>query len=330
MSDYIPPFNISNEMLEYISNIMEKVGKLNNFDNLNRMPRLRRNTRIRSIHSSLAIEANSLSLNQVKDVIDGKLVLGEQREIQEVKNAYNAYEEIDNIDPYNISDLKKIHGIMSYLIVEDSGKFRSNPEGVFDGDKCIFMAPSERMVPELMDNLFDWMITEKNKIHPLILSSVFHYEFLFIHPFVDCNGRMARLWQNTMLSKWKPLFKYVPIESRIKQYQEEYYKVISKCHSDGNSNSFIEFMLKMIDETLEELISNAESQINYNSIYVNKLLEVMEKDFPMTANEIMEKLNLKSKETFRKNYIDPAIDAGLVKLEIPDKPTSKNQRYYKV
>lgn len=330
MSEYIPPFSISNTILEYVSRIMEKVGNLNNFDNLSRMPKLRRNSRIRSIHSSLSIEANSLSLNQVKDVIDGKLVLGEQKEIQEVKNAYNAYEEIDNINPYSLGDLKRVHGIMTYLTVENSGNFRNNPEGVFDGDVCIFMAPSEKLVPELMENLFDWMNRKKDEIHPLILSSVFHYEFLFIHPFADGNGRMARLWQNTILSKWKQLFKYVPIESRIKQYQEEYYKVISKCHSDGNSNCFIEFMLKMIDETLEEVIANTEKQVNHNTIYVNRLLEVMEFDIPMTANEIMDKLGLKSKETFRKNYMDPALENGLVKLEIPDKPTSKNQRYYRI
>lgn len=330
MDGYIPPFQITNVMLEYVSNIMEKIGRLDNFNHLNRMPRLRRNSRIRSIHSSLAIEANSLSMNQVKDVIDGKMVLGEQKEIQEVKNAYHAYEMIENIDPYNMKDLKKIHGIMTYLTVETSGKFRNNPEGVFDGEQCIFMAPSEKLVPELMDNLFGWMNRQREDLHPLILSSIFHYEFLFIHPFADGNGRMARLWQNVLLSKWKELFKFVPIESRIKQYQEEYYAVIAKCNTDGNSNHFIEFMLKMIDETLEELIENTKIQENYNTIYVNRLLKVMENNVPMTALQIMERLQLKSKENLRKNYINPALEAGMIKLEIPDKPTSKNQRYYKV
>ena len=330
MSENNPPFSISDNMLILVSNIMEKVGKLDNYNNFNKMPILRKNSRIRSIQSSLSIEANSLSLTQVKDVIAGRYVVGEQKEIQEVKNAYNAYEEIDNINPYSIEELKRIHGIMTYLTVEDSGNFRNNAEGVFDGDVCVFMAPSEKIVPELMENLYQWLNKKKDEIHPLILSSIFHYEFLFIHPFSDGNGRMARLWQNVILSKWKELFKYVPLESQIKNYQEEYYSVISKCHINGDSNLFIEFILKMIDETLIELLSSAEKEIEHTNSYVNKVLEVMETDIGLSAYEIMDRLELKSKETFRKNYIDPAIDAGLVKLTIPDKPTSKNQKYYKI
>ena len=330
MNENKPPFNISSKMVELISNIMEKIGKLDNYNNFNRMPILRKNSRINSIQSSLAIEANSLSISQVKDVINGKYVIGEPKEIQEVKNAYDAYEQIDNINPYCIEELKRIHGIMTYLIQKDAGNFRNNPEGVFDGEVCIFMAPSEKMVPELMDNLFEWLITMKNEIHPLILSSIFHYEFLFIHPFSDGNGRMARLWQNAILSKWKEIFKYVPIESQIKKYQQEYYSVISKCHINGNSNEFIEFMLRMIDETLEELIVTAKKQVKNTNSYVKKMLGVMETDVGLSAYEIMDRLNLKSKETFRKNYMDPAIECGFVNLTIPDKPTSKNQKYYKI
>lgn len=330
MSENIPPFNISEKMLNLISNIMEKIGKLDNYNSFNKMPILRKNSRISSIQSSLAIEANSLSVDQVKDVINGKYVIGEQKEIQEVKNAYDAYEEIDNINPYCIEDLKRIHGIMTYLTVKDAGIFRKNPEGVFDGKVCIFMAPSEKMVPELMDNLYEWINSKKEEIHPLILSSVFYYGFLFIHPFSDGNGRMARLWQNVILSKWKEIFKYVPIETQIKKYQEEYYSVIAKCNVNGNSNEFIEFMLKIINETLAELIETAKKQIEHTNTYVKKVLEVMETDMGLSAYEIMERLDLKSKETFRKNYIAPAIEAGFVKLTIPDKPTSKNQKYYKI
>lgn len=330
MSEYIPPYNISNRMLEYVSNIMEKIGNLNNYNNFNRMPILRKNNRIRSIHSSLAIEANSLSLNQVQDVIDGRLVLGEQKEIQEVKNAYNAYEEINQINPYSIEELKRIHKIMTYLTVKDSGKFRKNAEGVFDGEVCIFMAPSEKIVPELMDNLFIWLNKVKDEINPLILSSIFHYEFLYIHPFTDGNGRMARLWQNVILSKWKEIFKYVPIETQIKKYQEEYYTVISKSHKNGNSNEFIEFMLKVIDETLCELLENTEKELGITDNYVKKLLDAMDKNVPLSTSEIMERLNLKSKENFRKKYMTPAINMGLIKLTLPDKLNSKNQKYYKI
>ncbi len=329
MEKYTPPYKITNQIMKYITFIMEKIGKLTNYGDFDRFPILRKNNRIFSIHSSLAIEANSLSLNQVKDAIDGKLVIGEQKEIQEVKNIYKAYEEIDKVNPYNIKDLKRIHGIMTFLIENESGKFRSGEEGVFDGDKCIFMAPPQKMVDTCMRQLFEWMENEKNNVHPLILSSIFHYEFVFIHPFTDGNGRMARLWQNTLLSKWKSLFKYVPIESQIKKYQADYYDAIAKCHNTGESTDFIEFMLKMINETLEELIANSLIQINHTSEYLKKLLAIMEEGVFMSSNEILEKLGLKSKETLRKNYLNPAIELGLLELSYPDKPTSKNQRYRK-
>jgi len=330
MEKYIPPFTITNTMLDYISSIMENIGKLDNYNNLNRMPILRKNNRINSIHSSLSIEANSLSLDQMRDVINGKIVIGPQKEIQEVKNAFNSYEKIKETNPYSINDLKKIHGVMTYLILDESGEFREGNEGVFDGDKCIFMAPSPKVVNELMNNLFNWMKESNKEIHPLILSSVFHYEFVFIHPFSDGNGRIARLWQNIILSKWKGIFEYLPIETRIKEYQDEYYKAISNCHKNGNSNEFIEFMLKMINEVLEELISNTSNQINHINSYTAKLLDVMDYDLPMSSTELMEKLNLKSKDTFRDNYLNPSIELGLVKPTIPNKPTSKNQMYFKV
>ena len=330
MSNYIPPFEISNTMLEYVSSIMEKVGKLSNYTNLNKMPVLRRNNRIKSIHSSLAIEANSLSLNQVKDVINGKIVLGPQKEIQEVKNAYKAYEEINNYNPYEISELKRAHNILTNLTVEESGEFRKGEEGVFDGEKCIFMAPPAKNVPNLMNDLFNWLNDNKDKINSLILSSIFHYEFVFIHPFSDGNGRTARLWQNVILSNYKEIFEYLPIESSIKKYQDEYYEAIDFCNKEGNSNKFIEFMLRMIDETLEDVLKTSTNIILQSNSYIARLLEVMDYNIPMSSKDIMNKLGLKSKEAFRANYLDPAIKEGLIKLTLPDKPTSKNQMYYKV
>ena len=328
MSKYIPPFEINNKMLDYISSIMEKIGKLSNFSNLDKMPILRRNNRIKSIHSSLAIEANSLSLNEVKDVINGNIVLGPQEEIQEVKNAFKAYEKIKEFNPYNLEDLKKAHKILTYLTLDDAGSFRKGDEGVFDGDKCIFMAPPAKNVNNLMNNLFSFLKENKNNINPLILSSIFHYEFVFIHPFSDGNGRTARLWQNVILSNYKSIFEYFPIETYIKKYQEEYYKTIDSCNKNGNSNLFIEFILKIIDETLDEALKSSDVIIKDNN-YVYKLLSVMEYNIPLSANQIMAKLGLKSKETFREHYLNPAIKNGLVKLTIPDKPTSKNQMYYK-
>ena len=330
MNKYTPPFEISNEMLQKVSDIMEKIGKLDSYSNLDKTPYLRKQTKINSIHSSVAIENNPLSLEQVKDVINGKLVVGEQKDIQEVKNAYKTYEMLKDINPYSIDDLKKVHGVMTFLVEDVSGEFRTTPEGVFDENgNCIFVCPKGDRVNILMNDLFEWLNENKDTIHPLILSSIFHYEFVFIHPFTNGNGRMVRLWQNSILYQWKNIFEYLPIESKIHKYQDEYYNSIAQCHKNANSNVFIEFMLKMIDETLDEAISNSHLPITNETININKLLDVMETGKPMTANEIMEKLEIKSKETLRGRYLDPAIKQGLVNLTIPDKPTSKNQMYYK-
>ena len=233
MGGYKPPFTITNKILSYVSSISEKIGRITATSNLEAKPHLRRNNRIKSIHSSLKIEANSLTLGQVRDVINGKAVLGEQKEIQEVKNAYAAYEHLSEIDPYNIRHLKQFHEIMTKYLMEGSGEFRSGEEGVFNGGQCIFMAPPARFVPQLMDELFAWMKEAQEYVHPLILSSAFHYEFVFIHPFSDGNGRMARLWHTAILSKWKPIFEYIPIESQIEKFQGEYYEAISGGHVAG-------------------------------------------------------------------------------------------------
>ena len=191
---YQPLYTITNQILAYVSSISEKIGNISATHNLESKPRLRRNNRIRSIHSSLKIEANSLSLGQVRDVINGKIVLGKQKEIQEVKNAFDAYERIKEIDPYDIEELKKSHGIMTKYVVDISCEFRNSDEGVFDDrGRCIFIAPPPYLVPSLMDDLFNRMQDEKDNTHPLILSCIFHYEFVFIHPFCDGNGRIARL-----------------------------------------------------------------------------------------------------------------------------------------
>lgn len=295
---YQPLHTITNQILAYVSSISEKIGNITH--NLESKPHLRRNNRIRSIHSSLKIEANSLSLGQVRDVINGKIVLGKQKEIQEVKNAFDAYERIKEIDPYDIEELKKSHGIMTKYVVDISGEFRNSDEGVFDDrGRCIFIAPSPYLVPSLMDGLFNWMQDEKDNTHPLILSCIFHYKFVFIHPFCDGNGRIARLWHTTLLSKWKPIFEYIPLESQI--------------------DKILDDISKQVNEDIEQIDPN-----------IKKLLDVMEDDVSYSSNELMQKLNLKAKEGFRRNYLRPAIDQNLIYMTIPDKPKSKNQRYIKV
>ena len=294
MEKNYPPYTITDKMLNLATTIMEKIGEANYFESLNRFPELRRKTRIKSIHSSLAIENNQLSLFQVEAVINGKAVIGEQKDIQEVKNAYKAYEEIDNINPYSVEDLKKIQGILTFAIEEDSGKFRNHGEAVYDGDVQIFMAPPHRMVPTLMDNLFNWMNEAKDNVNPLILSSIFHYEFVFIHPFSDGNGRTARLWQTAILAHWKDLFKYIPIESIIRKHQEEYYIAIQNCNNAGNSNEFIEFMLKIIDEAVDGMILNQQetTQETTQKTTQEKIINLIKKNPSITQVEMAKALDL--------------------------------------
>lgn len=325
---YKPPFDITSKMLALCISITEKIGMINSYQSLKRMPILRKNNRIKSIHSSLLIEANSLSLNEVRDVIAGKIVVGPQKEIQEVKNAYKAYNMFNEFDGYSEKDLLKAHGILTYLVEEESGRYRNHGEGVVEGDKVIFVAPPEDMVPHLMKDLFEWLNND-DETPILIKSCVFHYEFVFIHPFGNGNGRVARLWQNILLSKWNPLFEYIPLESQIQKYQQIYYDKISISHVNGNSNSFIEFMLLMIDETLDLVIAGAQKESKNISDQVNRLLEIMEFGLPYSANDLMKELGIKSKETLRGTYLNPAIENGLVSMTMPDKPNSKNQRYIK-
>ena len=329
MGQYKPPFEITNEVLTYVSSISEKVGKISAISNLDSKPHLRKINRIKSIHSSLKIEANSLTISQVRDVINGKTVLGEQKEIQEVKNAYAAYEKLSEIKPYSLESLKEFHGIMTKYIVDEAGQFRKGEEGVFNGDVCIFVAPPARFVPDLMTELFGWMEKNHKTVHPLIMSAVFHYEFVFIHPFADGNGRMARLWHTALLSSWKPIFEFIPIESQIEKFQNEYYEAIAKCHTEGASTSFIVFILEQIDKILDDVSEQVNQYIDQLSEYVKRLMGVMEYDVPYTALALMNELGLKSRASFRQNYLVPALELNLIKMTIPDKPNSRNQRYIK-
>ena len=324
MGDY-PPYTINSEMLNLVAAISTKLGRAENLKDMSAYPRLRRNNRIESIHASLAIEANSLTLGNVRDVIAGKAVAGPVREIKEVKNAYAAYEELAGINTCSLKELLRLHGIMTDGLVKESGKFRRGEEGVFAGGRCIFMAPPAKLVPGLMENLFAWLQETEGELHPLIASSVFHYEFVFIHPFADGNGRMARLWQTALLSRWQPLFAYLPVENQIYRYQSEYYEAISASHRAGESTPFILFMLRMIDEVLKALLEK--DVLAEHDIYMKRLLAVMEYDVPYTARELQKLLGLSSLAGLKTNYLAPAMKKGLIAMTIPDKPTSRNQRY---
>ncbi|WP_028263765.1 Fic family protein [Atopobium fossor] len=329
MKNYQPPYSITPNMMMLATSISEKVGKLEIYQSLHTHPHLRKNNRIKSIHSSLTIEANSLTIDQVKDVIAGNLVLGPAREIQEVKNAYAAYELINSYNPYSLHDLKKAHSLMAQNLQSDAGKFRMGNEGVFNGDTCIFMAPQPHFVPQLMEQLFTWMSNNKDIVHPLIMASIFHYEFVFIHPFSDGNGRIARLWHTVLLNNWNSFFEYLPLESQIAKFQTEYYDAIAQCHVHGSSDVFIEFMLQQINDILQELLTQSSRITTSLPKQVSTLLQVMEYGVSYSPTQLMELVHVKARNTLRMSYLNPALKLGLIAPTIPDKPKSKNQRYIK-
>lgn len=250
---YEPPFIITSKAIHLISEISEKIGEINKLENSDRTVKLRKKNRIKTIHSSLAIENNSLTIEQITAIIEGKRVLGPPNEIQEVKNAVQAYELILNLKPHNQKDLLKAHKLMMHDLVTQNGKYRKGGVGIFDGKEVVHVAPSADRVPFLMNDLFEWL--EKSDVHPLIKSCVFHYEFEFIHPFEDGNGRMGRLWQTVILTEWRSVFAWLPIETLIKENQKLYYKALRLSDNNSDSTAFIEFMLSIILKTIKHIIA---------------------------------------------------------------------------
>ena len=249
-----PPFEITNSILERIAEIAELVGHVNATAGLSTNPTLRRTNRIRSIYSSLAIEQNTLSLEQVTAVLNGKRVIAPPKDIAEVKNAYQIYEMMDSLNPYSVDDLLNAHAVMTKGLVEESGCFRSGPVGVVDKQgNILHFGTLPDYVPGLVNELLDW--TRDCDYHILIKSCVFHYELELIHPFADGNGRIGRLWHTLLLTQWKPMFAWLPIESIIHDRQEEYYNAINQSNYDGESSVFIEFMLTAIKASLIDAIN---------------------------------------------------------------------------
>ena len=252
-----PPFEITNQMIDYVAEIAELLGKMNVTDALSSNPTLRRSNRIRTIHGSLAIEQNTLSLEQVTAVLNGKQVLAPPKDIAEVKNAYEIYERLDELDPYSVDDLLTAHGIMTRGLVAESGMFRTRPVGVVDNEGHILhFGTLPQYVPDLVMELLDWAKT--SEVHMLIRSCVFHYELELIHPFADGNGRVGRLWHTLLLSKWNSAFAWLPVESIIHDRQQEYYDAINASNNAGESTVFIEFMLSAIKASLMDAIRTSD------------------------------------------------------------------------
>lgn len=325
MSKYQPPFHMTDKITNLIAAISEQLGQIKVLSKGNLTHHLRKENRIRTIHSSLAIEHNSLSLEQVTAIIDGKRILGNQVEIKEVKNAYTSYEMMLTLDPYSVDDLLKAHETMMKELISENGRFRSGGVGVFNGKALVHMAPPANMVPGQIQDLFSWY--KASEIHPLIRSAIFHYEFEFIHPFADGNGRMGRMWHSLLLGRWNEIFYWLPVEELIRSRQEEYYKALGKSDRDADSSAFVEFLLQVILDTLQNttVVGNDEVEEQKDPL-VDTLREAIGKD-TLSATEIMKRLGLSHRPTFRQNYLNPALSHGVIEMTIPDKPNSRNQKY---
>lgn len=254
-----PPFEITNTILDEIAEIAELVGHVNASFGLSTNPTLRRTNRIRTIYSSLAIEQNTLSLEQVTAVLNGKHVIAPPKDIAEVKNAYEIYEIMDSLDPYSVDDLLRAHGVMTKGLIEESGCFRSRPVGVVDKQgNILHFGTLPDYVPGLVTELLEWV--RDSEFHMLIKSCVFHYELELIHPFSDGNGRIGRLWHTLLLNQWKPMFAWLPVESMIHDRQDEYYQAINRSNNEAESTVFIEFMLSAIKEALLEAVQTGSAE----------------------------------------------------------------------
>ena len=325
MSKYQPPFHMTDRITNLTAAICELLGQIKILSNGNLTPHLRKENRIRTIHSSLAIEHNSLSLEQVTAIIDGKRILGNPVEIKEVKNAYTTYEMMLTLDPFSVDDLLKAHEAMMKELISENGRFRSGGVGVFNGKALVHMAPPANMVPGQIQDLFSWY--KASEIHPLIRSAIFHYEFEFIHPFADGNGRVGRMWHSLLLGRWNEIFYWLPVEDLIRSRQEEYYKALGKSDRDADSSAFVEFLLQVILDTLQNttVVGNDEVEEQKDPL-VDTLREAIGKD-TLSATEIMKRLGLSHRPTFRQNYLNPALSHGVIEMTIPDKPNSRNQKY---
>lgn len=314
-----PPYHITPRILRLVTSISEKIGEVN-ANLLNKpSPQLRKQNKIKTIHSSLRIEGNTLTQEQVTALIENKRIIGPKKDVIEVLNAIKVYDSLASFDPFSEKSFLKAHGILMNGLVENAGKYRSQGVGIFQGSKVAHLAPPAENVPFLIKDLFNYL-KDKNEL-TLIKSCVFHYEMEFIHPFMDGNGRMGRLWQTVVLMNEYSVFEFLPFETLISQAQKEYYKALAKSDNKGNSNIFIEYMLNVIDKSLIELL-------NYNQRILSDIdrLEYFS--------------SLEKKEFTRKDYMNVFKDISSatasrdlkkgVEIKLFRKTGSKNLTVYKL
>ena len=310
-----PPYSINSDILALAEEIGEAIGRATAAST---DLRLRRINRIRTIRGSLAIEGNTLSEAQVATILDGRPVVAPLREVQEVRNAIRAYDEFRRWKPANETDLLRAHEILMTGLLDAPGYYRRGTVAVMGRGEVQHLGPPADRVPHLMANLLEWLRATGE--HPLVASSVFHYEFEFIHPFEDGNGRLGRLWQTLILSRWNSLFADVPVESLIHARQSEYYEAIRESSARGESTPFIAYMLEII---LAALLTPQESpQVTPQ---VKRLLSVLEGE--MSRQEILRALGLSDRKSLRQRYLLPALECGYVEMTRPDTPNATNQKY---
>ena len=340
MGVYEPPFRLNEGILSLLAEVCELVGQVEVAHREVMTVHLRRENQIRSIHSSLAIEHNSLTLEQVTAILDGKRVLGPAHEIREVQNAAEAYAMMQSLNPLRGEDLLKAHRLMMNTLVREAGRYRSGGVGVMAGNQVIHMAPPAHLVPYQVQDLLTWY--EKSLLHPLIKSAVFHYEFEFIHPFADGNGRMGRMWHTLLLAQWRPFFAWLPIEELVARRQKEYYQALQVADSEADCECFVRLMMEVIRDVLRELApevggrevvddrSSSDQVVTKLSASereaVEALLGALGGDV-LTARELMGRMGLRHRTHFRRHYLLPALAAGKIVRTLPDKINSPRQRY---
>ena len=312
-----PPYTITPEILTRTEQIGEAIGRVE-AAGISQDLRLRRINRIRTIHGSLAIEGNTLGEEEISTILDGKPIAAPLRDIQEVRNAIRAYDQYQHLNPASETDLLRAHELLMTGLLDAPGHYRRGQVSVMGQDQIHHIGPPARRVPQLMVNLLAWLGGTDE--HPLIAGSVFHYEFEFIHPFEDGNGRLGRLWQTLILTRWKPLFAHIPVESLIHTQQDDYYGAIRRSSAEGESTAFITFMLDTILEAIQT--PQVAPQV---APQVRRLLSVLEGE--MSRQEIQQALGLKDRKSLRQLYLLPALQDGYIEMTHPDTPTARNQKY---
>ncbi len=312
-----PPYSITPEILTRVEQVGEALGRVE-AAGISQDLRLRRINRIRTIRGSLAIEGNTLSEEEISTILDGKPIAAPLRDIQEVRNAIRAYDQYQQMNPASETDLLRAHELLMTGLLDAPGHYRRGQVSVMGQGQIHHIGPPARRVPQLIANLLAWLGSTDE--HPLIASSIFHYEFEFIHPFEDGNGRMGRLWQTLILTRWKPLFAHIPVESLIHAKQDDYYEAIRKSSAEGGSAPFITFMLDTILEAIHP--PQVTPQVTPQ---VKRLLSILKGE--MSRQEIQQALGLKDRKSLRQRYLLPALQDGYIEMTHPDTPTARNQKY---